>query len=73
MRVELTYFNLGGKYHSTAHYNTDRKDLEEVWDDVREALALGRLPGLSKDAKEFIVLINAPEHEGNHPRLVLPS
>lgn len=73
MRVELTYFKLGGKFYTSDCYNTTHEHLEDVWDEVREALSLGRLPGLCEGAKEFIVLINAPEHKGNHPRLCIPT
>ncbi|KKL27679.1 hypothetical protein LCGC14_2382740 [marine sediment metagenome] len=73
MKVDLTYFKLGGKYYSSGTYNTEKTDLEDVWDEVGDMLKAGFLPGLCEDAKEFIVLINAPEHEGNHPRLVMPE
>ncbi len=73
MKVELTYFKTGGKYYSEGTYETEYPDLFDVWSEVRDLLKVGMLPGLCDGAKDFIVLINAPEHEHNHPRLVLPE
>lgn len=73
MRVELTYFKLGGKFYTSDSYDTNANNLEDVWDEVRYFLRDGRLPGLIEGEQEFIVLINAPEHKGNHPRLVVPG
>lgn len=71
MKIKLTYFRKGGKYYSDDEYETSFKDLYDVWDEVREKRRMGVLPGLMKDACEFIILIDAPEHEHNHPRLIV--
>jgi hypothetical protein len=64
MRVELTYFKAGGKYYSEGTF--------EVPDDASMSakIAMNTLPGLIKGCSEFIVLINVPEHESDHPRLM---
>jgi hypothetical protein len=76
-KVELTYFKKSGKYYTEGeYYADDDQTLNQVWDDVKEMRAGGRLPGLSlRDAEgghdEFIVLVNAPGHAHNHPKLLL--
>ncbi len=73
MKVNLTYFKTGGKYYSEGSYETSYNSLFDVWDEVRDLLKVGMLPGLSEGSKEFIVLVDAPEHEHNHPRLIIPD
>ena len=76
-KVELTYFKKSGKYYTTGEYEVDsEKSLNEIWDDVKEMRLGGRLPGLSlRDAEgghtEFIVLVDAPSHAHNHPKLLM--
>ncbi len=73
MIVELTYFRQGGKYYSSGSISVDRGlSLYQIWDYI-ENLAYGRkLPDLIEGHYEFIVLINVPGHEHDHPRLLIP-
>lgn len=71
MKVKLTYFKPGGKYYGGGEYNTNRKYLNEIWDEVREFRKKDELPGIIS-GKEFIILIEVPEHMHNHPRLINP-
>lgn len=73
MLVKLTYFKPGGKYYSSGEYNTEVVALFEVWEEVRRFRRRGKLPGLIEGGgKDFIILVDAPEHQHNHPRLIVP-
>jgi hypothetical protein len=71
MKVNLTYFKDTGKYYCEGLYHTNLDPLFEIWDEVREMKKVGALPGLVKGSTEFYVLVEVPEHEHNHPRLIL--
>lgn len=70
MRVDLTYFKDTGKYYSSGSYTTDLRKLFEIFREVRAMVNKGRLPGLCDGAK-FNTLIDVPEHEHNHPQLIM--
>ena len=70
MKVNLTYFKDGGKYYSSGSYTTDEVLLYRIFREVRAKVEAGKLPGLCDGAK-FITLIDVPEHEHNHPRLIM--
>lgn len=72
MEVKLTYFKESGKYYSGGSYEAENKPLFEIWDEVREMQAAGKLPGLVSGATEFIISVDVPEHEHAHPRLIIP-
>lgn len=61
MRVELTYFRLTGKYYTTAEAEVEHKPLYDIWDEIRRDYPSG-----------MIVLVEVPEHEHNHPHLIMP-
>ena len=69
MKVELTYFKESGKYYGEGQYETNRKELWDIWDEIEEMLKAGRRPGLIDGHSGFHVLIDVPEHCHNHPHL----
>ncbi len=69
--VKLTYFKSGGKYYSSGEYQTKKKDLDDIWDEVRHMRSIRHLPGLAEGCSEFIVLIEVPDHPHKHPHLII--
>lgn len=70
MKVKLTYFKYSGKYYSNGEYDSDKEFIYQIIDEVSQKVNLGRLPGLVEGANEFIVLVEVPDHEHNHPTLL---
>lgn len=70
MKVKLTYFKPSGKFYSAGEYDTEPKALYEIWDDIRQ---MKELPGLVAGPDSFIVSVDVPEHEHNHPCLLIPG
>lgn len=70
-KVELTYFKQSGKYYSSGDYLSEKKDLWEIWDEVRQMVKDKQLPGLI-GGQEFYILVSVPTHEHDHPRLIMP-
>ncbi len=70
MKVQLTYFKDTGKYYAEGEYETEKKSLYEIWDEVREMFKQGNCPGLVGPSG-FHVLVNVAGHEHEHPRLML--
>ena len=69
--VKLTYFRRSGKYYTEGEYNSEKRHMHEIFDEVQLKSEMGTLPGLMKGHSDFIVLIDVPEHPNNHPRLVV--
>ena len=69
--VNLTYFKDTGKYYSDSWYFSQFTDLGDIWNEVRQMWHNGPLPGLSGTKCEFLVLVDVPDHEHNHPRLII--
>lgn len=77
MKVILNYFKPSGKWYSTATYEVaNGMPLYAIWDHIRDSLEMGIRPGLV-DCKsrehEFLTLVDVPEHERNHPHLIVPT
>lgn len=74
MRVNLQIFKLNGKWYTDGHYDTDKVQLYEIWDEVRGMIADGRLPGLREghDSNSWMVHVDVPEHPYRHPHIVRP-
>lgn len=68
MKVELTYFKKSGKYYTDGSYITQKKEVFEIHDEVREMKKNKELPGII--GNEFTVHIDIPEHQDNVPRLI---
>jgi hypothetical protein len=72
MQVYLSYFRQSGKVYSSGQYHSDYSSLNDIWREVRELRFEGRLPDLVPgNHLEFIVLVDVPEHDYNHPRLII--
>jgi len=71
MRVELTYFKGTGKYVTEATYETEMKDMHDIWDELRVMLNDGKRPGLYDGHSGYHVLVNVPDHPHDHPRLMV--
>lgn len=71
MKVVLQYFRPSGKWYSEGEYQTEKKGLFEIWEEVREMQDKGNLPGLVPGAREFHISIDVPEHPHRHPHLIL--
>lgn len=69
--VNLTYFKDTGKYYSSGSFKTTHKPLYMIFEEVINMMKLGKRPGLIDGNSGFHVLIEVPEHENNHPRLLI--
>ncbi len=73
MRVSLEYFKPDtGKYYSSGEYESSKKEIWEVYREVREMAARRKLPGLM-DGSVFIIYIRVPDHPHDVPQVVLPK
>lgn len=70
-KVELTYFQPGGKYYSLGSYTSDCEHVFEIHEEVRKLKNLNKLPGLIGGWEGMVILIGVPEHPHNCPRLML--
>ena len=73
LTVKLTYFRDTGKYYTHGEYETEHKPLHQIWDEVRDMADEQRLPGLRPGHSDFIISVDVPGHEHEHPRLVIPE
>ena len=69
--VKLTYFRKSGKYYSEGEYKSSKEFLFDIWDEVSDFRLDGKLPGLIAGAKEYVILVNVPDHPYDHPRLII--
>ena len=67
-KVELTYFKKNGKYYSFGSYKTNKDNLYDIWDEVKDMKLKSKLPGIY--GNEWIISIDIPNHEYNHPHLI---
>jgi len=72
-RVNLTYFKPSGKYYSEGDYQSNKENLWEIFQEVKNKLAAGDRPGLVDGPNTFYAVINVPEHPHDHPFLVVPD
>lgn len=70
--VKLTYFKRNGKYYCDGEYEAlVGFSLLNIWDQVERRRESGNLPGLAHGAgREFIILVQAPDHPNAHPKLI---
>jgi len=71
MKVVLQYFRESGKWYSEGEYNTDKKHLFDIWEEVLSMVRTKRLPGLVEDHSDYYVLIDVPQHPHRHPHLIV--
>lgn len=69
MKVKLTYFRAAGKYYAEGEYETSKKSMYEIWDEVRAMNKTEELPGIRGSWP--LILVNVPDHEHDHPRLLV--
>lgn len=69
--VRLNYFTPTGKWYTDAQFLTTNKPLYEIWEEVDDKLRRRRLPGLVPNHSRYMVVIDVPEHEHNHPHLLI--
>ena len=72
MKVLLDYFKPSGKWYGEGEFETQPKELYEIWDQVKEMLSRRELPGLIKGHSKFITSVDVPDHPHRHPRLIFP-
>jgi len=70
VEVELIYFKRNGKFYSRGRYQTKEEHLFDIWYEVRAMRNEGNLPGLV-GINDFIISVDVPEHEHNHPHLIV--
>lgn len=71
MKVKLTYFKKNGTFYGSGDYEIDPQPLYMIWEEIEKLLQQGKRPGLVDGHSGFHVLINVPEHEHNHPHLLI--
>lgn len=72
MLVKLTYFKASGKYYTEGKCYAKRGlPLFRIWELLDDMLKLGKRPGLVDGCNEFTVLIDVPDHQNNHPHLIV--
>lgn len=72
-RVELEYYKDSGKYYSSGDYLTQKLQMYEIFDEVRQMLASGKRPGLVDGHNEFYTIVRVPNHPHDHPALIVPT
>ena len=70
-KVKLTYFKQSGKYYSEGEYETNKRYMYEILDEVKDLLRDKQLPGLMVGHSDFITLIEVPDHPNNYFQLVV--
>lgn len=77
MEAVLTYFKPDtGKYYSEGKMpitDAEKIDLGAVWDRVKNLNANGGLPGLIESSTGWLILVNVPGHQHEHPKMILPD
>lgn len=71
MRVKLIYYKPSGKFYGSASYETSHEDLNEIWAEVRKMLATRTCPDLCLGHSMYLVSVEVPDHENNHPKLII--
>lgn len=69
MQVKLTYFKPSGKMYSEATYMTEKSEMFDIFEQVRQMLNDGNLPELVIGAV-YDVLVEVPDHPQNHKGLI---
>ena len=71
MKVKLTYFRASGKYATEGEYETAYSALYVIWEEVADKNRSGTLPGVVAGTHMPLILIDVPEHEYNHPHMIV--
>lgn len=70
-QVNLTYFRESGKFYSEGSYESEKEQLYEIFDEVKDLSKRRTLPDLLEGHSEYYVLIDVPTHKHNHPHLIV--
>jgi hypothetical protein len=70
-RVHLTYFKKSGKYYCTGEYTSNKEQLFEIWQEVRDMK--GEHPGLVGLHTDGPIMVDIPSHPHSHPHLLMPA
>ena len=69
--VKLDYFNSNGKWKYEGEFEVhDNIPLHEIWEDVISFKKRGSLPGLQSGKWSGMILVQAPGHVHDHPRII---
>ncbi len=72
--VVLQYFKSTGKFAYLGVYNSSKKELHEIWDEVKQFNKNSCLPGLhSGNWDDGIISVDVVDHPNRHPRLIIPE
>lgn len=74
-RVNLEIYKPGGKFYTEGHYITKQQHMYEIFQEVREKVLTGRIPGLREgshwsDTETWMVAIRVPGHPNDHPHII---
>jgi len=70
-KVELTYFRSGGKCYTGGEYISEKKEMYEIFAEVRTLNANRQLPGLTEvHDPAYFITVNVPDHVNNHSALI---
>lgn len=72
-KVELTYFKESGKYYTSGYYTTEKKEMFEIFEEVRALQKVQILPGLVEKHGPYYVSIDVPDHLFNYPHMCVPD
>lgn len=70
-KVYLTYFKPSGKYGYVGEYETSKRWMYEIFDEVRDLGRIGKLPGLGSGRWEGPIHVVSPDHPNAFPGLVM--
>lgn len=66
----MTNFRSDGTYHSEGEYDSELRDLNEIYEEVHDMAKLRSFPSLVGIHGTFFVLVDVPDHQYNVPRIV---
>jgi hypothetical protein len=71
-KIKLSYFKASGKYYTDGEYETEHEHMWEVFDEIKQMQAEGRLPGLVPGCRAFTIFVDASAHPVGFPALIHP-
>jgi len=72
LTVYLTYFKPSGKYYGDGKFEVEDKPLYQIWEEIVLMFSTGHRPGLTPSMdNQFNVLVEVPNHEHEHPHLIM--
>jgi len=71
--VKLSYFKESGKYYSDGTYTSYKRQITDIFAEVKALLASGTRPGLTDGINHFYVVVEVPSHPNAFPCLIMPT